>query len=218
MANPNIHLLPPEKKGSGAWNSRLIPYENDVAKWRSEHRNYREIALLLEETHGLKVSFSMVQKFVKARSKRRPYVMLAPSKPAQNEPLSAPAPVQPGRQKGSESSPRDVPKATKVRPVTVPTGGGQDSKISETLVETRPQKDKVSAPASVEQRSASASESALERLRGGTTSEPKKSSKGWGSLSAEAAENEAEAAQISAMGKSLIKDEAKPEGRVEDSQ
>lgn len=79
MGNPKIHRLPAESKGSGPWNSRLVPYENDIARWRSERKTYREITELLAVEKDVQVSFSMVQKFVKARSKRRPYeIILSP--------------------------------------------------------------------------------------------------------------------------------------------
>lgn len=53
------------------YQSKLIPYTNEIKRMRMEDRSYQAIANYLEETYGLKVDPSTIFDFVKVRSRPR---------------------------------------------------------------------------------------------------------------------------------------------------
>jgi len=53
------------------YQSKLKPYGNEIRRMRMEDRTYREIALYLSETYGVKVDHSTIFNFVKVRSRPR---------------------------------------------------------------------------------------------------------------------------------------------------
>ena len=75
MGHPVLGNLPPDRRPGGAWNSRLVPFHNEIHQWRKDRKPYREIVELLK-SRGVVISLGMVQKFVAARSKRQVVEML----------------------------------------------------------------------------------------------------------------------------------------------
>ena len=53
------------------YQSKLIPYANEIRRLRMEDRTYREIAEHLSETYGVTVDHSTIFNFVKVRSRPR---------------------------------------------------------------------------------------------------------------------------------------------------
>jgi len=54
------------------YQSKLIPYTNEIKRMRMEDKPYREIAEYLYEKYNLQVDPSTIFDFVKVRSKPRP--------------------------------------------------------------------------------------------------------------------------------------------------
>ena len=53
------------------YQSKLIPYANEIKRMRMEDRPYQEISEYLKETYGMSVHPSTVFDFVKVRSRPR---------------------------------------------------------------------------------------------------------------------------------------------------
>jgi hypothetical protein len=53
------------------YQSKLIPYENEIRRLRMEDRPYREIAAYLRETFGVEAHPTTIFNFVKVRSRPR---------------------------------------------------------------------------------------------------------------------------------------------------
>ncbi len=49
--------------------SKLIPHESEIRAWKAQGISYRKIADLLEETHGLRVSYNSVYSFLNTRDR-----------------------------------------------------------------------------------------------------------------------------------------------------
>ncbi|MCI0627504.1 MAG: hypothetical protein L0387_38635 [Acidobacteria bacterium] len=50
--------------------SKLIPFRNVIGCLRREGRSYRQIAIILEQEHGIRTAPSTIHSFVKVRSKK----------------------------------------------------------------------------------------------------------------------------------------------------
>ena len=78
--NPNIALLARLPRGK-AHQSRLIPHDDDIRRWRAAGETYRQITLYLEE-RDLKVSVAGVHAYVARRARRRKPLYQLPDPPA----------------------------------------------------------------------------------------------------------------------------------------
>lgn len=84
-------------KGGKPFQSKLLPFEDLIRTERKRRRSYRQIAVTLQEQHGLEVNFRTIQSFVKVRAKRpRGYQLPEPVAAVPHSPtlhVTAPAPA-----------------------------------------------------------------------------------------------------------------------------